>query len=72
MREAPITIRFGLRVRSLRERKGFSQESFADACDLHRTYIGAIERGEKAVTIVTAEKLAIALGLRMSVLFEGL
>jgi transcriptional regulator with XRE-family HTH domain len=72
MRVEPITIRFGLRVRSLREAQGYSQESFADACELHRTYIGAIERGEKAVTIVTAEKLAVALGLRLSGLFEGI
>jgi transcriptional regulator with XRE-family HTH domain len=61
-----------LRIRSLREAQGYSQESFADECELHRTYIGAIERGEKAVTIVTAEKLALALGLRLAALFEGI
>jgi transcriptional regulator with XRE-family HTH domain len=68
----PITIKFGLRVRTLRERQGYSQEGFADACGLHRTYVGAIERGEKAVTIVTAEKLALALGLRLAALFDGI
>jgi transcriptional regulator with XRE-family HTH domain len=37
----------------------------ADLCGLHRTYIGSIERGEKTVTIATANKIADALGLRL-------
>lgn len=49
-----------------------SQETFADLSGLHRTYIGAIERGEKTVTIETAENLAAALQLTLSGLFEGL
>ena len=51
---------------------GVSQETFADLTGLHRTYIGAIERGEKTVTIETAENLAEALQLTLSGLFEGL
>jgi transcriptional regulator with XRE-family HTH domain len=42
-----------------------SQEGLADLCELHRTYIGSIERGEKSVTIYTASKLAEALGVRL-------
>jgi transcriptional regulator with XRE-family HTH domain len=37
----------GKRIRELRLKKGFSQESFADHCGLHRTYQGGIERGER-------------------------
>lgn len=49
-----------------------SQEEFADQCGLHRTYIGAIERGEKTVTIETALKLAKALNLTLSQIFAAL
>ena len=35
----------GERIRGLRQGKGLSQEAFAERCQLHRTYIGAIERG---------------------------
>lgn len=63
--------RFGAVVRQLRSERELSQEDFADLCELHRTYVGAIERGEKTVTIVTAQKLANALGLKMSELFRA-
>ncbi len=62
----------GARVRHLRQKRGLSQEAFAERCDIHRTYIGAIERGEKMMTISTASKLASALGLSLAQLFDGL
>ncbi len=46
-----------------------SQEEFAYRCGLHRTYIGSIERGEKSVTIETANKIARALGIPLSQIF---
>ena len=63
MKKTSLTERFGLAVRQLRLEQGMSQEDFADVCDLHRTYIGSIERGEKTVTIETAQKVADALKL---------
>lgn len=72
MLRSDITSRFGLRVRRLRLVKGVSQEAFANICGLHRTYVGAIERGEKSVTIQTAEKLASALQITLSELFKEL
>lgn len=59
----------GVIVRCLRIEAGLSQEGLADLCGLHRTYIGSIERGEKTITIETAQKLAKALGIRLSQLF---
>lgn len=59
-------------MRKLRSEQGYSQEGFALRVGLHRTYVGNIERGEKAVTIVTANKLAGALGLTLADLFAEL
>ncbi len=70
MDEAELITRFGITMRQLRLKAGYSQEEFADLCGLHRTYIGTIERGEKRVTIATAHKLAKALGLPLSDLFK--
>lgn len=50
-------------IRNQRTKLGLSQEKLAEACNLHRTYIGAIERCERNVTITTLAKLAAALGV---------
>ena len=65
-----IKKRFGANVRSLRKEQGFSQESFSFECDLHRTYIGAIERGEQNVSIENIAKIANALGVDIIKLFQ--
>jgi transcriptional regulator with XRE-family HTH domain len=49
---------FGARVRALRSEKGWSQEDFAFECGLHRTYIGAVERGERNVSLENIKKIA--------------
>ena len=64
-----IERRFGRRIRELRERAGWSQERFAEACGLHRTYIGGIERGERNVSLVNIERIAVALGMPIAALF---
>jgi len=46
-----------------RKAKHLSQEELADRCDLHRTYIGSVERGERNVTLSTLEVLAATLGV---------
>ena len=51
-------------VRRLRRAKGWSQEEMAARSQLHRTYIGAIERGEGNITLDTLDRLAEALGER--------
>ncbi len=62
----------GDRIRVLRRKKGFSQESFADHCGLHRTYMGGIERGEHNLTIQTALTIATGLGMTLSKLLAGI
>ncbi len=62
---------FGKNVRSHREKLKISQEKLAELCDLHRTYIGAIERGERNVALENIQKIAKALGVKISILFKG-
>lgn len=50
-------------IRTYRDQNGLSQEELADMCDLHRTYIGSVEREERNVTLSTLETLANALGI---------
>ncbi|MCK9255696.1 MAG: helix-turn-helix transcriptional regulator [Bacteroidales bacterium] len=56
-----ILIRFGEKLRELRKSKNYSQEELAHKADLHRTYIGMIERAEKNITLLNIEKIANAL-----------
>jgi transcriptional regulator with XRE-family HTH domain len=66
-----IRLRFGKALRRRREKLGVSQEAFADLCDLDRTYIGGIERGERNVALVNIEKIAKTLRLSIADLFRG-
>jgi transcriptional regulator with XRE-family HTH domain len=65
-----INIAFGKRVAELRKNAGYSQEQFAFKCGVDRTYIGAIERGEKCPTLKTIDKIARALGISKCELFD--
>ena len=58
MRSLPIA--FGVAVRHLREKRGLSQEKFAAAAGLSRTYMSEIERGVTVVSLATVRKLAHA------------
>jgi transcriptional regulator with XRE-family HTH domain len=61
---------FGEAVREARKKIGLSQEELAERADLHRTYIGMIERGEKNITMLNAEKIAKALEHKLSTLIK--
>lgn len=62
----------GKRIRNYRTAKGLSQEKLAELSGCHATYIGQIERGEKNATIESIEKIAAALHVSLSKLFEKL
>jgi transcriptional regulator with XRE-family HTH domain len=62
--------RFGRAIREARIGRGWSQERLAEAADLNRSYLGEIERGQVAASLVTADKLASALHLPLSVLLS--
>lgn len=67
-----ILKRFGRRLRTLRTERGLSQEAFAELCDLDRTYLSGIERGERNVSLRNLEVIAMGFGLSLSDLFGDL
>ena len=64
-----LVITFAENVKRQRLSKNISQESLAELCDLHRTYISDIERGTRNISIANVEKIADALGVEAYVLF---
>jgi transcriptional regulator with XRE-family HTH domain len=68
---SPLTAILAANLREFRERKGLSQEEFADVCGLHRTYVGSVERGERNVTLSTLEIFASVMGVSVPQLLTG-
>ena len=67
-----ILLRLGTLVRSERITKGLSQEKLSEVAQLHRTYIGAVERGERNISIINLAKIANALEVDLCALTKGL
>ena len=65
-----IQKQFGARMRALRQGKGLSQEQLAYSCNLDRTYIGSVERGERNISLVNIHVIAAALGVLPKELFD--
>lgn len=63
-------MKFGKRLRELRKNAGHSQEELAFKATLDRTYVSSIERGERNVSIEVVEKIAAALEIKITNLFE--
>lgn len=59
-------IRLGSRIREIRKAKGLSQEVFADQCNLDRTYIGGVERGERNISFLNLYIISSNLDLPLS------
>ena len=53
----------GRNLRAYRMERDLSQEAFADVLHVHRTCMGAIERGERNLTLQSVERLAVTLGI---------
>ena len=60
----------GTVIREKRQAKNLSQESFADICGVHRTYMGSIERGERNLSLLNIRRIATALNIHPSVLLS--
>lgn len=65
-----VLIKFGNRIRELRNEKQWSQETLADKTGFHRTYIGMVERGERNLSLRNVETLANSFGLSLSELLK--
>lgn len=63
---------FGNHIRNFRKQAEMSQEKLAEVCGLHRTYIGAVERGERNVSLINIVALARALNVKPAELLEGI
>lgn len=61
--EGHLQRRLGDNLRAYREAKGLSQEAFADVLEVHRTYMGGVERGERNLTLKSVERIADRLNL---------
>ena len=65
-----VKLKFGHKIKQLRKLKGLSQEKLANLAEIDRTYLPTIEKGERNVSLVVIEKLAIALGVTIRDLFD--
>ena len=64
-----ICLLFGKKVRDYRLERGFSQEKLAELSNLHRTYISAVERGVRSISLANIQRLAEALEIKPHQLF---
>jgi transcriptional regulator with XRE-family HTH domain len=69
---SPAAGAFGERVRARRHERGESQEQLADACGLHWTFVGQVERGQRNVSLHNILKLAQGLEVDPGELVHGL
>ena len=65
-----IRERFGFAVKVRREELHLTQEELADRAGIHRTYLSDVERGGRNLSLINIERLAAALALRISELFQ--
>jgi transcriptional regulator with XRE-family HTH domain len=65
-----ILVIFGKRIKELRKSKKMTQQQFADLSDLHKNYIGMIERGERNPSLINIENIAKAFEISLSELMK--
>jgi len=68
--KSPMLKQFGTRIKQLRHEQHISQEELAEKCDLHRTYVGGIERGERNPSLKNIYKIASAFQIELEELFK--
>lgn len=72
MRDSDPRLMFGQHVRRLRKERRLSQEKRAELADLHRNYVGGVERGERNIALINIVALAHALKVRPAKLLESI
>ena len=70
--KSTLLIKFGNKIKAMRQKHGFSQEKLASLAGVHRTYIGMIERAEKNITLCNIQKIATALNAKLSDIFKDM
>lgn len=65
-KEKDVRVAFGAAVRKFRHAKGLSQEKLAEDAEIHRTYVGDVERGIRNIALINMVRLANALGVPLS------
>ncbi|HLJ28529.1 MAG TPA: helix-turn-helix transcriptional regulator [Candidatus Angelobacter sp.] len=68
----PVLAALGTRIRELRTKKGWSQESFADECGINRSHMGQVERGETNMTFATLYFISQRLEISIAALFQDI
>lgn len=67
-----VLVKFGLAVREFRKARGMTQEAFADACEIDRSYMGGVERGERNLALVNVARIIETLEMKPSEFFKAL
>lgn len=67
-----VLVNFGLAVRQFRKARGMTQEAFADACEIDRSYMGGVERGERNLALVNVARIIETLEMKPSEFFKAL
>ena len=70
MTEGDLQKKVGRNIRSYRQRRGLSQEAFAEVLGVHRTYMGGLERGERNLTLRSLERIAEQMGVEVEELMR--
>jgi len=65
-----VLTRLGLRIRKLRLKAGFTQEQLAEGADMHPTYLGGVERGERNLSLKNLVRVAGALQVPLRSLLD--
>jgi transcriptional regulator with XRE-family HTH domain len=71
-RKNAVLRKFGAAVRRFRKQSDLTQEAFADLCEIDRSYLGGVERGERNLTLVNVIKICDALKVNPSVMLADL
>jgi transcriptional regulator with XRE-family HTH domain len=69
-KKTAIAIKFGEKIKQLRIDRNITQEGLAYLSALDRSYVGSIERGERNISLLNIEKLAVGLGVEIKEIFD--